>query len=152
MEPAATSGSVAPVFNDLDLEVVAYDGSNNETVFYPNNLATKDYDNTVEMIAISDVGSYLWFNVSHSSLLLVFSIRCNRVVFCHRSVTCCISPCYRGYPVFRTRVPLRCGYIDPLVGIENIRSHESQHTAPLHVQIESINTTNTTKLVQSKFM
>lgn len=62
------SGSAAPVFNDLDLQVVAYDGSTNE-IFYPNNLATKDYDNTVEMITISDVDSYLWFNVSHPAIL-----------------------------------------------------------------------------------
>lgn len=64
MEPYASAGSVTPVFNDLDLEVVAYDGSS-EGTFYPNNLASKDYDNTVEVVVISNVDSYEWFNVSN---------------------------------------------------------------------------------------
>lgn len=63
MEPAAASGSVAPVYNDLDLLVVAHDGSS-ETTFFPNNLAVKDPNNTVEMVTISGVDSYEWFNVS----------------------------------------------------------------------------------------
>lgn len=62
MEPAGYSASVAPVFNDLDLLVVAFDGTSERT-FYPNNLAAKDPDNTVEMVVIPDVDSYEWFNV-----------------------------------------------------------------------------------------
>lgn len=62
MEQAAYSSSVAPVYNDLDLLVVGYDGTS-ETSFYPNNLATKDSANTVEMVTISAVDSYEWFNV-----------------------------------------------------------------------------------------
>lgn len=53
---------MAPVFNDLDLLVVAFDGVSERT-FYPNNLAARDPDNTVEMIAIPDVDSFEWFNV-----------------------------------------------------------------------------------------
>lgn len=63
MEPAALTSSVAPVFNDLDLLVVAFDGTSERT-FYPNNLAARDPDNTVEMVVIPDVDSYEWFNVS----------------------------------------------------------------------------------------
>lgn len=62
MEPAAATSSVNPVFNDLDLQVVAFDGTT-ETVFYPNNLAAKDPDNTVEMVRIPDVDLYEYFNV-----------------------------------------------------------------------------------------
>lgn len=62
MEQAAYSSSVAPVYNDLDLLVVGYDGTS-ETSFYPNNLATKDSANTVEMVTVSAVDSYEWFNV-----------------------------------------------------------------------------------------
>lgn len=68
MEPAALASSVSPVFNDLDLLVVAYDGTS-ETTFYPNSLTTKDEVNTVEMISISAVDSYDWFNVSREPLL-----------------------------------------------------------------------------------
>lgn len=78
MEPAAYSGSVAPVFNDLDLLVVGYDGAST-TNFYPNNLASKDYDNTVEMVAISGVDSYEWFNVSDFIPSNIFFF----VIFCH---------------------------------------------------------------------
>ena len=73
MEPAGSTSSVAPVFNDLDLQVVAYDGST-ETVFYPNNLAAKDPDNTVEMIRIPDVDLYEWFNVRTVSLPTINSL------------------------------------------------------------------------------
>lgn len=67
MEPAAYSGSVAPVYNDLDLLVVGNDGST-DTTFYPNNLATKDSDNTVEVVTISDVDSYESFEVSTNAV------------------------------------------------------------------------------------
>ncbi|CAM9340391.1 unnamed protein product, partial [Hapterophycus canaliculatus] len=63
MEPAAYASSVAPVFNDLDLLVVAYDGTS-ESTFYPNKLTAKDPDNTVEMVVIPSVDSYEWFNVT----------------------------------------------------------------------------------------
>lgn len=69
MEPAAFSSSVSPVYNDLDLLVVAFDGTS-ETTFYPNNLAAKDPDNTVEMVVIPDVDSYEWFNVRQIKKLL----------------------------------------------------------------------------------
>ncbi len=63
MEPAAFTSSVAPVYNDLDLLVVAFDGASERT-FYPNNLAARDPDNTVEVVVIPNVDSYEWFNVS----------------------------------------------------------------------------------------
>lgn len=67
MEPAAFTSSVAPVFNDLDLKVVGYDGAS-EITFYPNNLGTKDDTNTVESVTVSDVDAYEWFNVSGDKL------------------------------------------------------------------------------------
>lgn len=63
MEPAASSGSVYPVYNDLDLKVEAYDGSSS-SILYPNNLAERDPHNTVEVVTISDVDQYEWLNVS----------------------------------------------------------------------------------------
>ena len=75
MEPPGYTSSVAPVFNDLDLQVVAYDGTT-ETVFFPNNLAAKDPDNTVEMVRIPDVDLYEWFNVRLVFLPTVFFISC----------------------------------------------------------------------------
>lgn len=65
MEPPALHSSASPVFNDLDLLVVAYDGTS-EINFYPNNLATKDSKNMVEVVTISGVDSYEWFNVSEA--------------------------------------------------------------------------------------
>lgn len=70
MEPAAYASSVAPVFNDLDLLVVAYDGTS-ETTFYPNKLTAKDPDNTVEMVVIPSVDSYESFNVRRRELSLL---------------------------------------------------------------------------------
>lgn len=78
MEQAAYSSSVAPVYNDLDLLVVGYDGTS-ETAFYPNNLATKDSANTIEVVTISGVDAYEWFNVStkkSSTSTVVGNIKC----------------------------------------------------------------------------
>ncbi|CAM9140425.1 unnamed protein product [Choristocarpus tenellus] len=65
MEVAAYSASVSPVFNDLDLEVIAFDGST-YTSFYPNGLSGKDYDNTVEKVVIPAADSYVSLNVTVS--------------------------------------------------------------------------------------
>ena len=62
MEPAAAAASVSPVFNDLDLLVVGYEGTS-ETTFYPNNLAAKDPDNTVDVVSIPGADSFDSFQV-----------------------------------------------------------------------------------------
>ena len=62
MEPAAAVASVSPVFNDLDLLVMGYKGTS-ETTFYPNNLAAKDSDNTVEVVSIPGADSFDSFQV-----------------------------------------------------------------------------------------
>jgi len=64
IEPAALTGSVSPVFNDLDLLVVGHKGSS-EISFYPNNLAAKDPNNTVEVVSIPGADSFDWFQVNH---------------------------------------------------------------------------------------
>lgn len=89
MEPAGLSGSVAPVFNDLDLKVVAYDGTS-ESTFYPNNLAAKDPDNTVEMVVIPDVDSYEWFNVRESIILLMVSLFQGCCSYSSSCCCCCV--------------------------------------------------------------
>ena len=52
IEPPAAVASVSPVFNDLDLLVVGYKETSDETTFYPNNFAANDPDNTVEVVSI----------------------------------------------------------------------------------------------------
>src|SRR5690349_11976604 len=47
IEPAAATGAVQPVYNDVDLLVTAWDGTT-ATDFYPNGLTGPDDINTVE--------------------------------------------------------------------------------------------------------
>ncbi|CAM9283376.1 unnamed protein product [Chrysoparadoxa australica] len=63
-EPAAGTGSVAPVLNDLDLEVVAVSSGGTTTTFYPNGFSAPDPGNTVEKIVIPNVQSYTLFTVN----------------------------------------------------------------------------------------
>jgi hypothetical protein len=72
-EQEAAAFAVAPVFNDVDLLVTAFDANGGATVFYPNNLAGPDTVNTVEKVVIPDPRVYSSINVTVTGASIVTS-------------------------------------------------------------------------------